>query len=229
MTIPLVAIIPTRGRPQAADKVIDAFHKTCTAGTKLVLAVDDDDPLLGEYKLITKYERHAALFVAPAPSTMVATLNAAALRYAPGAYALAFLGDDHRPRTVGWDAVYLRELRQLGSGFVYGDDLFQGQMIPTQIAMTSDVVQALGHMAPPCLTHLFVDNYWMDLGKAADCIRYLPEVIVEHEHPFAGKADMDPGYARVNDPGMYARDGQAYRGYAACHLLDDIQKVKALR
>jgi hypothetical protein len=229
--IPLVAIIPSRGRPQAIREVITAFRETCTANTKLVVAVDDDDPLRREYQdvVVLGGPGDVDLFVAPAPSTMVATLNAAARHYAPRAQCLAFLGDDHRPRTRGWDGTYLRELGELGTGIVYGDDLLQGQAIPTQVAMTADIVQALGHMAPPCLTHLFVDNYWRDLGKGADCIRYLPDVVVEHVHPFANKAVMDDGYARVNAPLMYATDSAAYGSYAARHLVADIQKVKALR
>ena len=227
---PFVAIVPSRGRPQAIREVIESFISTCTANTKLVVAVDSDDPLLDEYRAVVAVEEpRAELFVAPAPSTMVATLNAAALHYAPTAYALAFLGDDHRPRTRGWDSTYVRELRELGTGIVYGDDLLQHERIPTQVAMTADIVTALGHMAPPVLTHLFVDNYWLDLGRGADCIRYLPGTVVEHVHPFAGKAAMDDGYTRVNAHGMYARDAEAYGGYAARHLLADIQKVRALR
>lgn len=226
---PFVAIVPSRGRPEAVREVVTAFYQTCTANTKLVVAVDSDDPMLDGYETFTRTEPNAELFVAPAPSTMVATLNAAAVHYAPTARALGFLGDDHRPRTPGWDGNYLRALAKLGTGLVYGDDLLQHERIPTQVAMTSDIVLALGHMAPACLTHLFVDNYWLDLGKGADCITYLADTVVEHVHPFAGKAQMDDGYVRVNDPRMYARDSQAYGDYASRHLMADIQKVKALR
>ena len=84
-------------------------------------------------------------------------------------------------------------------------------------------------MAPPTLTHLFVDDYWRMLGRTAGCLRYLPDVVVEHVHPFAGKAAMDEGYARVNDHAMYARDHAAFAAWSAEHLGDDIAKVQALR
>jgi hypothetical protein len=35
---------------------------------------------------------------------------------------------------------------------------------------------------------------------------YLPDVIIEHLHPAAGKAEMDEGYARVNQPKWYEED-----------------------
>lgn len=224
----LVTIVPSRGRPQAAREMVTTFRETCSSDPLLVFAVDRDDPTLEAY-LDLLHPGQVDVYIAPAPSTMVKTLNAAALQYAPQAYAVAFMGDDHRPRTIGWDLAYLDALHGLETGIVYGNDLFQGQNIPTQVAMTADIIQTIGHMAPPTLTHLFVDNYWLDLGVDANCIRYLPDVIVEHVHPFAGKADVDDGYLRVNTPEMYAKDSAAYAAYMDAHLLADIQKVKALR
>ena len=224
----LTVIVPSHGRPAAAVEVVAAFRETCIAATRLVFAVDADDPQLEEYLDLLTPGR-VDVYIAPAPSTMVRSLNAAALHYAPDTFALAFLGDDHRPRTAGWDHYYIHALRVLGTGFVYGNDLLQGENIPTQVAMTADIVQALGHMAPPVLTHLYVDNYWKDLGQGADCLTYLPDVIVEHMHPYAGKAELDEGYRRVNARTMYAQDSAAYAVYTNRHILGDIKKILALR
>lgn len=224
----LVTIVPSRGRPQAARELVTTFRDTCQADTLLVFAVDRDDPDLEGY-IDLMQPGQVDVYIAPAPSTMVKTLNLAALQYAPKAYAVAFMGDDHRPRTIGWDLAYLDALRGMETGLVYGNDLLQGENIPTQVAMTANIVQALGHMAPPPLTHLFVDNYWLVLGKAAGRIRYLADVIVEHMHPFAQKAAMDDGYARVNASTMYAADGAAYTTYNdSGNLARDIAKVKNL-
>ena len=142
---------------------------------------------------------------------------------------MGFMGDDHCPRTVGWDRAYLDSLQELRTGMVYGNDLLQGGKLPTQIAMTSDIVRTLGYMAPPALTHLYVDNFWLNLGNQVGCLRYLPDVIVEHRHPVAGKAKWDAGYARVNDSAIYERDEAAYGEYQRTHLAADVTKVKALR
>lgn len=231
----LVTIVPSRGRPAAADEMVTAFRQTCEAPTLLVLAVDRDDPNLDAYvELLARNDEPPGLlrvevevYIADAPSTMVRTLNLAARQYAPRAQAVAFMGDDHRPRTRGWDVAYLDALREMRTGLVYGNDLLQGENLPTHVAMTSDIVQTLGYMAPPPLTHLFVDNYWLTLGKGAGRIKYLPDVVVEHVHPFAGKAAMDDGYSRVNAASMYAADGAAYTDFNP-RLLADIRKVKNL-
>ena len=220
----LVVIVPSRGRPEAAQELAEAFAETCTADTLLVFAVDNDDERLPDYQ---KQDR-----VAQADSrSMVQSLNAAAvLVLADEPFAIGFMGDDHRPRTEGWDTAYLDALHELGTGIVYGDDLLQRWRLPTQVAMTSDIVRALGYMAPPSLTHMYVDNFWLDLGRQAGCLRYLPDVVVEHMHPVAGKADWDDGHKRVNAPAMYERDRIAYARFRALgDMADAVAKVKALR
>lgn len=221
----LVVVVPSRERPAAARELADAFAATCTADTKLVFALDADDPTQQEY---------------PKPRTiawnksMVEALNNTAeleVSGKPGGrpFAVGFMGDDHRPRTNGWDTAYLDTLRELGTGIVYGDDLLQRRNLPTQCAMTADIVKTLGFIAPPALTHMYVDNFWLTLGTAADCIRYLPDVVVEHLHPVAGKAQWDAGYVRVNDPSMYHRDGAVFADYVRDSLAGDVEKVRALR
>ncbi len=221
----LVVIVPSRGRPEAAAALVQHFKNTCMADTRLVFAVDDDDP--SDYgPLIANDRVHVHV---GGNSTMVEALNATASVYAPDAFALGFLGDDHCPRTYGWDRAYLDALRDLGTGIVYGNDLLQGHRLPTQCAMTSDIVRALGYMCPPALRHLFVDNYWRDLGKAAECLRYLPKVTIEHRHPLAGKSAWDDGYERVNAPEIAHHDREAYEAYVSDGLDADVAKVQALR
>lgn len=224
----LEVIVPSRGRPHAAAELADAFNQTCRAETGLVFALDDDDPTRDEYS------RRVEIWTGPNRS-MVEALNGAVAWVSGGMFgmdppfAVGFMGDDHRPRTVGWDAAYLEALRGMGTGIVYGDDLLQRQNLPTQCAMTADIVRALGYMAPPTLTHLYVDNFWLSLGRSANCICYLPDVVVEHCHPVARKASWDAGYARVNNSDMYAKDEAAFREYSATGFRADVEKVLALR
>lgn len=239
----LVVVVPSRGRPAAARELADAFQATCTAATELVFAVDEDDPTLGEYSGIprdlanasTERSAQVSVGVVPESKSMVYALNVIAsyVTIPPnangGPFAVGFMGDDHRPRTNGWDTAYLETLRELGTGIVYGNDLLQCRNLPTQCAMTADIVKTVGYMAPPSLTHLYVDNYWLALGTQADCIRYLPDVIVEHRHPVAGKNQWDEGYERVNHPGMFAKDETAFRDYYTTTFPADVEKVRELR
>ena len=230
----MVTIVPSRGRPDAAVELATAFAFTKST-CDLIFAVDDDDPLGDQYcRALTVYPRAAVSYLRS--RTMVEALNLAAGAAAANvANVVAFMGDDHRPRTDYWDSLYAATI-QFGvtdAGrkirMVYGNDLIQGERIPTQIAMDADVIRALGHMGPKELTHLYLDNYWKDLGGAAGCIRYMPEIVVEHLHPVAGKAAWDEGYARVNANEMYARDANAYHAYVASgKFRSDVDTIRAL-
>jgi hypothetical protein len=227
----LVVIVPSRGRPEQADELASAFEKTCTADTRLCFAVDFDDDDVEQYVSLMDGFRMVRV-VGQNFGNMVTALNKAAVQWAGldhAPFAIGFMGDDHRPRTKGWDQAYLDALCELGTGIVYGDDLLQGEKLPTQCAMTADIVRALGHMAPPTLRHMYVDNYWLDLGRAADCIRYLPEVVVEHMHPVAGKSEWTEGHRRVNDRSVYQADEAAYGTYRVSEFPTDVAKVRALR
>ncbi len=224
----LCIIIPTRGRPDAASAVIDACHATCATEPNLVLSVDADDPDLDRYTRLAA--GRAAVFVDEDPGGHVRAINRAAamaLRHSDP-YAIVKLDDDHRPRTVGWDSEYLAALRRTGTGIVYGNDLLQGFNMPTSPGITADIVKALGFVAPPTLGHLYCDDFWRDLGRGAGCLTYLPEVIVEHLHPGAGKAIWDAGYARVNSPLRYTTDRAAYDEYRRTRMSQDVRTVADL-
>lgn len=226
----LLVIVPSRGRPESVARVTQAWVDTgAYERAELVFVVDADDP------------QHARYWDGPPPGLvqfvtvdrwqpLVPKLNeAAAFAADKGWFALAFMGDDHLPRTPGWAGRYLDELHDLGTGIVFGDDGIQGQRLPTQWAMTSDIIRALGRMVPAPVEHLYCDNAVKDLGEAARCLRYLPDVLIEHMHPIAGKAAVDAGYRRVNRPEQYRRDRIMYQSWAAGCLNDDAQTVRSLR
>lgn len=230
----LVVVVPTRGRPANAAELVQAFNDTCTAETAVVFAIDENDPELASYQSVLAgltLRIPVNVGVIANPSNMVYALNQAAVAIAKTQkpYAIGFMGDDHRPITPGWDSAYLAALGDLSTGIVYGDDLVQHEGLPTQCAMTSDIVTALGYMAPPNLKHMYVDNFWRDLGNKADCLRYLPKVVVQHQHPIAKTAEWDEGYKRVNSPETYQVDEQAYAAYRIHQFASDVETVKALR
>lgn len=229
----LAVVVPSRGRPHTVAELAQSFRDTCTERTWLLFAVDEDDPEHQAYTdaVAEQLVRHGRVTMASQPNgTMVTALNHGA-RILLDAHehvrpdAIGFMGDDHRPRTEGWDRAYLTALQSL-PGIVYGNDLLQGASLPTQCAISAPIVRALGHMAPEVLTHLYVDNYWRDLGRATGCLSYLPEVVVEHLHPMAGKAAWDDGHRRVNRPSVYERDGYAYAAYWGEHQARDVLAVR---
>ncbi len=227
----LVVIVPSRGRPHTVAELAAAFRETCTADTYLLVAFDESDPTGDEYRAAARDLADGKRLACPClpAHSMVESLNFAAKGVAcwtKPPTAIGFCGDDHRPRTKGWDRAYLDALAAR-PGIVYGNDLIQGRALPTQCAMSTGLVRALGNMAPPVLTHLYLDNYWLHLGLGADCITYLPDVVVEHVHPVTGKVAWDEGHVRVNRPELYQQDHDAFAAYWAEHGEQDVAAARA--
>src|SRR5690606_38125322 len=134
-------------------------------------------------------------------------------------------------QTCALPICYVETLRELRHGIVYCDDLYQGPKLPTQWAMTSSIVNALGRMVPAPVDHLYCDNAVLALGKRTNCIRYLSDVVIEHMHYVVGKAQKDSTYARVNSNQQYRVDSRAYRRWAGSRdgLALDVRRVQKLR
>ncbi len=207
MTSPLLVIVPTRGRPQNAARLARAFEETDSLNADLVFVADHDDPELAAYHLAAP---RLLVHRGETGKGLVPALNWAADLYADDYDHLGFMGDDHLPRTAGWDAHVLGALDTRQPRVVYGNDLLQGETLPTAAFMPSRLVRALGFMAPPVLRHLYVDNFWLDLGRSLGGLRYLPDVVIEHVHPAAGKTAMDDRYRVVNAAEADQADRQAW-------------------
>lgn len=224
----LAVIVPTRGRPEAVRELVAAWEDT-GATAALVFGVDDDDPRLGEYRgaVETLDDEHDVELVIGPRLRMVGTLNKIARDLAPRFDALGFMGDDHRPRTPRWDQMFAEVLADRPR-IAYGDDGYQHEAMATAVCMTSDIVTALGYMAPPELTHLRADVVWCEWGAAIDRLTYRPDIVIEHMHPWAGKGQWDAGYGEANSQQMIHADAHGYALYKADGFERDVDRLRGL-
>ena len=219
----ILTIVPTRGRGDNAKRLYDQINATAYC-TELVFAIDNDDmktyrDLMDELQGVN----NAKVVVADSMG-MNATLNHWAKWFAPDYDYICFMGDDHLPITQNWDILLATAIGDK-PGIAYGDDLLQGENLPTAVMMSAEIVQALGFMAPPALRHLFMDNFWLALGKGLGNCTYLPEVIIEHLHFINGKAPADERYMAVNNADIHNADQQVFMDYQP-QLEKDIEVVR---
>ena len=225
----LLVIVPSRGRPAAVRELHRAITATARARTDLIIAFDDDDPLRSAYEA----QRAAArkdrrfLWTSGPRAPLTEWTNRIALAYAGKYRALCSMGDDHRPRTDGWDAQLLAALDGTGgTGLAYGDDLLQGERLPTAWVVSSDIVTALGWMCLPSCRHYCVDNAVKVVGEQAGCLHYLPGVVIEHLHYLRTGSVPDGTYREAE---MRAEaDREAYEDWLLRGANDDIATVRGL-
>ena len=207
--------------------MLDATLNLSRAQTDIAVAYDDDDPAAGAYAGMRGRDAGRVIWYSGPRLSVSGWTNRIALEQ-HGYRALVSLSDDHLPRTEGWDRLLLDAIGGMGgTGIAYGDDLLQGANLPTAAMISSDIVAALGWMAEPSMSHYHVDNVWKDLGEGAGCLAYVPEVVLEHCHPFAGKAAYDTTYTEESDLGPH--DLAAYERWRQERRAADVATVAALR
>jgi hypothetical protein len=80
-------------------------------------------------------------------------------------------------------------------------------------------------MVYPELVHLYIDNHWKAWGEALGTLTYLNDVLLEHMHPFAGKAETDAVYDAANAPEMYDADSLAYTKFVQDELPELVKRL----
>ena len=223
----LSVIVPTRGRPENAVRLANAvFETTGRADTHLLFVVDYDDPKKKDYEDLLPIQAELMTVPEDGPKRMGPVLNYAVRKKAPFYDHIAFMGDDHLPRTQRWDCLLINALGDR-PGVAYGNDLNQGEKLPTAVLMSAGIPAALGYMSPPGCEHLYLDNFWLFLGEILGNIKYKREVIIEHMHPTVGKGEWDGSYAMTNSGPQYEHDRRAYETFMKTQWPEDWERLKA--
>jgi len=228
MTGDLLVIVPTRGRPQNLARLLDAVHGTATAVTHVHAAVDDDDPELERYReILVSHQGPGDMRSIGPRDGLIGWTNKIALERASEYKALASFGDDHLPRTKGWDTALLRAIEDMGgTGIAYPWDGMR-EDVPEAPVVSADIVQALGWLLNPACQHYYGDDTLGALGRGAGCLRHLRAVHVEHIHPGMGTAPGDQTYK--DSSARIAADKAAYQQWRQHQMATDVATVRALR
>ena len=219
----LLIIVPSRGRPKNIARLLDSVHELKKLTTHVYVATDDDDPDRSHYEYVFDKAQHEGDVLATGMRKGLASwTNEIALEYAGRYQYLASFGDDHVPRTKGFDRALCRGIEDMGgTGFTYPWDGIR-EDIPEAVVMSSDIVQALGWMCLPSLQHFYVDNVWADLGQSAGCIRHLRAIAVDHVRP-TGDATYSAASEKLD------ADRTAYHEWRKNQMISDVNVITSLR
>lgn len=194
----LVVVVPSRGRPDRLKVMLEEAVKLSEADTLIAVALDEDDPELAAYEETLAVQSQVMVFTGPRIG-MVPWTNMVASEFLGQTKAFGSMGDDHVPRTPGWDRLLLEALEGLGGeGFVYPDDKRRAD-VPEAVVVSSGVVEALGWLALPEVRHYFCDNAWSELGRRSSLIKYCPHVLIEHVHYTISTAPRDVTYSEAEE------------------------------
>ena len=180
-------IMPTRGRRAAALEAMASVIRTADnpEQVRIITCQDNDDP-----ERFTIDGPMLRTLMGPR-QTMIGWLNEAWKHNASGNWDwVAWLGDDVRYRTRGWDTIVASHDQLL----VYGMDGYQDEKLATHPFIRIGLPRWLGYLVPEAMKHFFPDNFYHDLTMAIGSIRYDNRILTQHLHPDAGLGKTDKCY-----------------------------------
>lgn len=217
----ILIICPTRGRVQNAKEVYRAWKETTSGRSHLLFCVDPDDEALGGYKEQAGELFDFGLRVGTIRKRLCPWVNHAFDLY-PNYKYYCFIGDDHRFRTKGWEDAAIDKIGDWG--IWYADDKFQGVRLATQAVISGNIPRTIGYLAIPGLIHLFMDNFWMELGFDCGFLHYDENHVIEHMHPAAGKAEGDDHYVESNS--HFTHDQKVFNLWSEEQRAKDVAAIK---
>lgn len=216
MTDRILICLPTRGRPWQAIEAIASVKETASHPEKvdIVVCQDADDPKrfsLGIDGVTMLTERR---------KRFVEWVNFVVAYWQQDYSHVAWLADDVRYETVGWDSL----LRNHPEMIVYGNDLIHGKAMATHPFVRREIPHILGFLVPQTLVHLCADLFLQNLGKELNSIAYDPGILTKHYHWSVGRSDKDQTY---EESAHFAdRDYQTWLGLVPT-VPDLARKVRA--
>jgi hypothetical protein len=197
----LLVVTPTRARPERIMRLASSINRTATAKTDLIVGLDDDDDTAAE---VVEALKPYGVQCMRGPRAGLGPWSNTLVQAGFGDYkAYASLGDDHVPRTLGWDAECLSQLDAMGGGYVVPNGLLSPGL-PEQVVISAPVVEALGWLCLPSLDHWYVDRAWYDFATITQRYRWLDKVMVEHWQDPSDQTGADAWATLEADRHVYA-------------------------
>ncbi len=197
---PLISIIlPTRHRVYSVNRLLNSIESTVDKIERLevVLYIDDDD---FESQVIESSVLNLVKFIGR--RTKMSDMIRRGYKASSSQYIL-LLNDDAVCRTQGWDTRILQAFGKYPDGvaLVWCNDLFRGPDMPNFPAYSRKLCNLMGGVCPEDYYRDYVDVHLLDLFKKLkdlgyDRLVYLQDVIIEHLHHEAGKAEIDNTYIK---------------------------------
>lgn len=228
----ILAICPSRGRPQVLKEMLVSFFSTMSPGTCLIVYLNDDDPKLPEYKdVIAPFVTdHEMLRVEVGPRKYIAEVFNEYFWQFPDFQYYMTMNDDHIYITPNWGEKLAEIVEKQGGGWgIAGADDYltdwETCQHPSACVISGKMTRALGYIVWPKIRHIGIDTFQMKVAQGIKRLFLTRDVVIEHRHWSNGKRPMDDNYKWV-----YASEEQnhglaAVQEYLLTQYHEDIKKI----
>ncbi|MFZ3072825.1 MAG: glycosyltransferase [Thermodesulfobacteriota bacterium] len=226
-------ILPTRGRSEILKRHLESMVQTASGikDVELILCMDEDD---AESRGVTHPGIDIIKIIKPHGRPL-----GEILRHGYGACSgqyVLLMNDDAVYRTKGWDSAIIEAFERFPDNvaLVYGNDLDQGEKVPTFPALSRKACELMNGVCPAQYLNLHIESHILDIFRRLkalghDRIVYLKDVVFEHLHHTLGKSAEDKT-SRKKDPDFDDWQFMCFdieRGKTAARMAAYIQRQAA--
>ena len=191
-----------------------SWKRTTTGNSDFLLGIDENDkhhyPDLADVIVDINTEQ----------LNVVKKINYLSNKYCQNYEYVYFIGDDCLFETENWEEIYLNSALNKEYVLFYPNDKIQNGKLPTHPFISTNIIQKIGFMGPECLQHMYVDNFWKSVGDYLGCLKYFPDVIIDHRHPARGFKGDD--LYKKNDS-HFLQDQKNFHLYMKNNFVDDMK------
>lgn len=173
-------LVPSKGRPHLARRLFEAA-KFKEPGILILNTADELD--YRSVMLPAGWRR-----VVTNPTYLSDALNRA-VRHAPNEPWYGILNDDHLPKTEGWERAIVDACKPMGMAWPHDN---YAKRISCHVK-GGELVRLCGWFVCPRMKHFWLDDADELIAKHVPA-KFLPDVMVSHEHVNAGRMQPDRTY-----------------------------------
>lgn len=204
----LLVRMPTRGRPGRAIEVLAKYRELAGMPIQIEVVVDVDDETV-DSEFLYRVNALGCTVTHGEHKSKIEACNGGRLKE----WDILVLGsDDMVPVKQGW-AVRIVELYQEHwpnfDGCLHLDDGYAHDRVCTLSILGRRYYEEDRRVYNPLYKSVFCDDEHTEVARLRKRITYVPEVLIEHQHPAAGKGKFDALYAR-NDA-LWKGDEETYK------------------
>ena len=222
----ILVMVPHHSADGRRNKTLESLYlswkETTSNKSDFLVGMDEEDIKYGDINF-----DNIILDINKERLNVIQKINYLTSKYVKNYKYVYFVGNDCIFKTKDWENIFLEEANKNKYCIFYGDDGHQHEKLCTHAFISVNIIESLGFMGPKFLRHYYVDNFWMEMGKHLNCLKYFPNIILEHNHPDANKSETDILYKQASN--YFYEDQYNFAKYMKNgNFIEDMKRIKIL-
>ena len=218
---------PARERKQKLFEKLDSYYGLMLdkENFTFLVSIDHDDEILNTPEVLERLNQYPNMKAIVGESKgKIFACNRDIDEHGGDWDIVVLVSDDMMPQVKGYDMHIRKGYKKHFpdyDGVLHFNDGHQGKKLNTLCILGKPYYDRFGYIYSPDYISLYCDNEFMDVSRILGKAKYLPLVIIEHQHWAWGYGGMDALYQKNEGPIQVDRDTYLRRKEANFHLENE--------